>query len=47
MADIIDRLKSAEARKYEIDAAYLKGEMSMEDFVEATCDNICKGNHRS
>lgn len=41
---IIDRLKSAEARKYEIDAAYLKGEMSMEDFVEATCDNISKGN---
>lgn len=44
MVDIIDRLKSAEARKYEIDAAYLKGEMSMEDFVEATCDNISKGN---
>lgn len=40
---IIDRLKSAEARKYELDAAYLKGEMSMEDFVEATCDNITKG----
>lgn len=41
---IIDRLKSAEARKYELDVAYLKGEMSMEDFVEATCDNIVKGN---
>lgn len=41
---IIDRLKSAEARKYELDAAYLKGEMSMADFVEATCDNITKGN---
>ncbi|WP_279065133.1 RNA polymerase subunit sigma [Muribaculum intestinale] len=41
---IIDRLKSAEARRYELDAAYLKGEMSMEDFVEATCDNISKGN---
>lgn len=41
---IIDRLKSAEARRYELDAAYLKGEMSMEDFVEATCDNITKGN---
>lgn len=41
---IIDRLKSAEARKYELDVAYVKGEMSMEDFVEATCDNIVKGN---
>ena len=41
---IIDRLKSAEARRYEIDAAYLKGEISMESFVEATCDNITKGN---
>lgn len=41
---IIDRLKSAEARKYELDAAYLKGEMSMEDFVEATCDNISNDN---
>jgi len=41
---IIDRLKSAEARRYEIDAAYLKGDISMEDFVEATCDNISKGN---
>lgn len=41
---IIDRLKSAEARRYELDAAYLKGNISMEDFVEATCDNIAKGN---
>lgn len=41
---IIDHLKSAEARKYEIDEAYLKGELSMDDFVEATCDNISKGN---
>lgn len=41
---IIDRLKSAEDRKYELDAAYLKGDISMEDFVEATCDNITKGN---
>lgn len=41
---IIDRLKSAEARRYELDAAYLKGNISMEDFVEATCDNITKGN---
>lgn len=41
---IIDRLKSAEARKYELDTAYLKGEMSREDYVEYTCDNITKGN---
>lgn len=41
---IIDRLKSAEARRYELDAAYLKGDISMEDFVESTCDNIAKGN---
>lgn len=41
---IIDRLKSAEARKYELNVAYLKGDISMEDFVEATCDNITKGN---
>lgn len=41
---IIDRLKSAEARKYELDVAYLKGEIPMESFVEATCDNISNGN---
>lgn len=41
---IIDRLKSAEARRYELDAAYLKGEIAMADYVEATCDNIAKGN---
>lgn len=41
---IIDNLKSAETRRYEIDEAYLKGELSMEDFVEATCDNISNGN---
>lgn len=41
---IVDTLKSAEARKYELDVAYLKGDISMEDFVEATCDNIAKGN---
>lgn len=41
---LIDQLKSAEARKYELDTAYLKGEMSMEDYVESTCDNITKGN---
>lgn len=41
---IIDRLRSAEARKYELDTAYLKGEISMEDFVEATAENITEGN---
>lgn len=41
---IIDRLRSAETRKYELDTAYLKGEISMEDFVEATADNITEGN---
>lgn len=41
---IIDRLKSAEVRKYELDMAYLKGDISMEDFVEATCDNITTDN---
>ena len=41
---IIDRLKSAEARRYELDAAYLKGDITMEDFVEATCDKIAEGN---
>ena len=41
---IIDNLKSAEARKYELDIAYLKGEMSVEDFAIATADNIAKGN---
>lgn len=41
---IIDRFKSTEDRKYELDEAYLKGDISMEDFVEATCDNITKGN---
>lgn len=41
---IIDCLRSAEARKYELDTAYLNGEISMEDFVEATADNITEGN---
>ena len=41
---LVDKLKSAEARRYEIDEAYLKGDISMENFVEATCDNIAKGN---
>lgn len=41
---IIDRLKPYEIRKYELDVAYLKGEIPMEEFVESTCDNIVKGN---
>lgn len=41
---IIDSLKSKENRRYELDTAYLKGDISMDTFVEATCDNIAKGN---
>lgn len=41
---IIDRLKPAEVRKYELDVAYLKGELDLANFVEATCDNITNGN---
>lgn len=41
---IIDRLKPAEARKLELDTAYLKGDISMETFVEATIDKIQDGN---
>lgn len=41
---LIDRLKSAEARKYELDVEYLKGEIPLDAFVETTCDNIAGGN---
>ena len=41
---IIDTLKPAEARKLELETAYLKGEISMETFVEATIDKIQEGN---
>lgn len=41
---IIDSLKSAEARRYELDKAYLKGDISLEHFTQATCDSIAKGN---
>lgn len=41
---IIDRLKSADARKYDLDIAYMNNEISIEDFVESTCDNIVDGN---
>ncbi|MBD5219494.1 MAG: RNA polymerase subunit sigma [Bacteroidales bacterium] len=41
---IIDRLKPAEARKLELDTAYLKGDISMQTFVEATIDKIQDGN---
>ncbi len=42
---LIDHLKSAENRRYEIDAAYLKGDISLENFVEATCDDIVAADH--
>lgn len=41
---LTDRLKSAKARRYELDMAYLKGEIPIDTFVEATCDNIANGN---
>ena len=41
---IVDSLKSADTRRYELDSAYLKGDISMDEFVEAICDNIAKGN---
>lgn len=41
---LIDSLKSADARKYELDTAYLKGEISMDTYVEATCNAIVEGN---
>ncbi len=41
---LIDNLKSAEARKYELDVAYLKGDISTEDFAIATADQIARGN---
>ncbi len=41
---IIDRLKPAEARKLELDEAYLKGDISMDNFVEATIGKIKSGN---
>lgn len=41
---IIDRLKPAEVRRLELDAAYIKGDISMETFVEGTIDKIQSGN---
>ncbi len=41
---LIDSLKPAEIRKYELDEAYLKGEMSTEDYAIATADQIARGN---
>lgn len=41
---LVDRLKSAETRKYELDIAYLKGDISVDQFVEATCNNIANDN---
>lgn len=41
---IVDRYKSADECRCELDTAYLKGEISLEDFAEATCDSIADGN---
>lgn len=41
---IIDNLKSPSKRRYEIDTAYLKNEITMEEYVNATCDGIEGGN---
>lgn len=41
---LVDRYKSADECRYELDSAYLKGDISLEDFAEATCDSIAAGN---
>lgn len=41
---LVDRYKSPDECRYELDSAYLKGDISLEDFAEATCDNIAAGN---
>lgn len=41
---LIDKLKSPSTRRYDIDIAYLNDEISAEEFIEATCDAISKGN---
>ena len=41
---LIDRLKPAEARKLELDAAYLNGDISRQTFAQATADQIQAGN---
>lgn len=41
---LLDTLKSANDRKYELDIAYLNNEISMDEFVEGTLDGIAGGN---
>lgn len=41
---LIDTLKSADDRKLELETAYLKGDISMKTFVEATIEKIEEGN---
>lgn len=41
---LIDNLKSASDRAYELDVAYLKNEISMEEFVSGTVEGIANGN---
>lgn len=42
---LVDKLKSTAARKYDLDVAYLKNEISTEEFVNATCDAIQADNN--
>lgn len=41
---LVDNLKSASDRAYELDVAYLKNEISMEEFVSGTVEGIATGN---
>lgn len=41
---LIDTLKSASDRAYELDVAYLKNEISMEEFVSGTVEGIANNN---
>lgn len=41
---LIDNLKSASDRAYELDVAYLKNEISMEEFVSGTVEGIANNN---
>ena len=42
---LIDNLKSATDRKYELDVAYIKNEISMEEFVNGTIEGINNDNN--
>lgn len=44
IAVIVDVSIRLEKGRYKIDADFLSGNMSREDYIEATCDNIAKGN---